>query len=365
MKQKKNITNGITVFFSRFFLVLNLLCIILLLVSAFGGMINPERLSWLVSATLAFPFLFGVTFLFMLSWLVVYSRKWLWSFFALVASALALRDYCPVNVPQPVPKGCIKVETYNVYGFGGASENTVEYKEMLEYLKNSEANIFCAQETSYSEGRKKELEDAISHWRYRDTVYVGTSFSGLTLCSDFPILNRHVTTSPSLGHICAIYRLRVGHDTVVVVNSHFVSNAMNDDDKKAYREIILSPEEKHAKNDFMRLCSKVNRAGQKRAVQVDSLMDYLETLGDVPIIMCGDFNDSPLSYVHHRLTRKLNDAYIASGNGPGISYYRSGMFFRLDNVLCSQHWRSFGAAVKSRYKMSDHYPLEVYLKRMK
>ena len=129
--------------------------------------------------------------------------------------------------------------------------------------------------------------------------------------------------------------------------------------------MILSPEEEHAKNDFMRLCSKVNRAGQKRAVQVDSLMDYLETLGDVPIIMCGDFNDSPLSYVHHRLTRKLNDAYIASGNGPGISYYRSGMFFRLDNVLCSQHWRSFGAAVKSHYKMSDHYPLEVYLKRMK
>ena len=71
MKQKKNITNGITVFFSSFFLVLNLLCIILLLVSAFGGMINPERLSWLVSATLAFPFLFGVTFLFMLSWMVV------------------------------------------------------------------------------------------------------------------------------------------------------------------------------------------------------------------------------------------------------------------------------------------------------
>ena len=80
--------------------------------------------------------------------------------------------------------------------------------------------------------------------------------------------------------------------------------------------------------------------------------------------MCGDFNDSTLSYVHYRMTRNLNDAYVESGNGPGISYHRSGMFFRLDNILCSHHWRSFGAVVKKCYKMSDHYPVSACLKRV-
>ena len=301
--------------------------------------------------------------LFMLMWLAVCSRKWLWSFFALMVCACQLRTYCPINISQPVPKGSLKVLSYNVYAFSGFPIDTLMYTQMLDFLKKSDANILCAQETYYPELRRKDIENAISHWKYTDTLLLGKATNGLLMCSDYPIIDRHVIGSPSPSHGCVVYRLNMDNDTIVVVNSHFVSNGMNAEDKRAYRDIILSPEEKNMKDDFMRLCRKVNEAGVKRAVQVDSLVDYLNTLGNVPVIVCGDFNDSPLSYVHHRLTRMLDDAYVASGNGPGISYHLSGMFFRLDNVLCSRHWRSFDARVMSKYKMSDHYPLEVCLKR--
>lgn len=344
--------------FPRLFLALNLVCAALLLVSVFGGMTNPGVLPWLVSVTLLFPFLFAANFILMLCWLVVCSRKWLWSFCAMLVCTPALRSYCPVNISQPVPKGCVKVESYNVLGF--AVNDAEEYKSMLEFLRTSDANIFCAQETSCAERYRKEVEDAMSHWRYCDH----SASNGMTICSDYPILSCKETGSPSASHVCAVYLIRIDADTVAVVNSHFVSNSMSAKDKEDYRGIILSPEEEPVKDNVVRLCRKVNKAGVERAAQADSLAEYLETLGDIPVIVCGDFNDSPLSYVHYRMTRNLNDAYVESGNGPGISYHRSGMFFRLDNILCSHHWRSFGAVVKKCYKMSDHYPVSACLKRV-
>lgn len=350
---------------TKFFLTLNILCVAFLLVSAYGGFINPDKFSWLVSATLAFPIAVAVNLLYMVVWLVALSRKWWISLVALLVCVGPLRTYCPVNITEPVPKGSIKVETYNVYGFGGGIGDSVNNELMLDYVRNSDADIFCAQEAYYTGRRIESIEEALAHWKYRDTLVMGASYNGMMLCSNFPIIDRHVIGSPSAAHKCAVYRLKVADgDTIYVINSHFVSNSMNAEDKQAYRDIILSPEEDNAKDDLLRLCRKVNAAGVKRGVQVDSLMDYLDKLGDVPMVMCGDFNDSPLSYVHHRLTTKLRDAYVASGNGPGISYHLSGMFFRLDNVLISHHWRAFDAKVKSRYKMSDHYPLGVTLKRM-
>jgi endonuclease/exonuclease/phosphatase family metal-dependent hydrolase len=343
---------------SKLFLALNLVCGALLLVSAYGGTANPASWSWLVSATLAFPFLFAANAFMMLCWLVVFSRKWLWSFGVMLACTPALRAYCPVNFSQPVPKGCLKVETYNVFAFATTDEEG--FKDMLEYLRTCDADIFCAQEASCMKRYRDDVDDAMAHWRYRND----SAFGGLMICSDYPIVGSKVIGSPSATHACVVYLVRVENDTVAVVNSHFVSNAMSVKDKEAYRDIILSPEEDSVKDDALRLCRKVNKAGVDRAVQADSLADYLETLGDVPVIVCGDFNDSPLSYVHHRLTRKLHDAYVASGNGPGISYHRSGMFFRLDNILCSHHWRSFGAVVKKQLKMSDHYPVSACLKRV-
>ena len=331
--------------------------------SAYGGWINPSTFRWSVSLTLMFPFLLTANVGFLLVWLVFYSRKWLWSFAALVLCVGQIRTYCPVNIPQPVPKGSIKVVSYNLFNFFGLYTDTLNRAQTLDYLAKSDADIICAQEAQYNTKAGKQVAEATKHWAYRDTVNMESEFNPLMICSNFPIIDHHVIRSPSKSHACAVYRLKIEHDTVVVVNCHFVSNGISSDDKKAYHDILVASEEGNSKDDLLRLCRKVNEAGMKRAEQADSLAAYLETLGDVPVIVCGDFNDSPLSYVHHRLTRNLSDAYTASGNGPGITYYRSAMLFRLDNILCSHHWRSFGANVDSRQKMSDHYPIETWLIR--
>ena len=349
---------------SKLLLVVNVIVAAMLLLSAWGGYINPNTFGWEGSLALLFPFLVLLSFLFMAGWLVVQSRRWLVSFCALILCVFQLRTYCPINMPQPVPKGAIKVVSYNTYGLGWGLKDSVIYKQMMDYLRNSDADLFCAQESNYNMGHKSTVEEAVAHWKYRDSVFIPKSCNALTLFSNYPILNRHVIHSSSPGHVCVAYNVKIEGDTVVVVNCHFVSNAINPEDKATYQKIVTISDRDSTSEDILRLGRKVNDAGLRRAKQADSLALYLEQQGDRPIIVCGDFNETPLSYVHTRLCRLLNDAYTASGNGPGISYHLNKMYFRLDNILCSSHWRSFGARVDNRQKMSDHYPIETWLKRI-
>lgn len=347
-----------------FFMVANIIAALLLMVSAYGGNVSPIYFGWLPSITLAFPVVLALNIALMLLCLIVRSRKWLVCFIAICVSSVAIRTYFPVNLPQSAPKGSIKVVSYNLFGYGYGVKDNSHYEQMLDYLRNSKADILCAQEAHYDAGHKSAIEKAVAHWRYRDSVQVISTYNALTLYSNFPIIDRHVIRSSSPSHLCAIYRLKVKSDTVVVVNSHFVSNSISADDKSTYNRLVKISDGDSTREDILRLCDKVNVAGRARAEQADFLAEYLDRFRDKPIIVCGDFNDSPLSYTHHRITSLLSDAHTASANGFGFSYHEHRMYFRLDNILYSRHWRAYSAKVDSKYKMSDHYPIEAWLKRV-
>lgn len=337
-----------------------------LLLSAYGGHIRPQQWAWAVSLTLLFPFILLANAACLTLWLIACSRRWIINFLALALCAPAIRTYCPVNIAEPVPKGSIYVVSYNTFGMGQAATDSIRFRQMTAFLKDSKADIMCLQESSYPVKYKKEVEQATSHWQYSDTLLLpGQTTAQLSLYSHYPILGRHVVKSPSAAHCSIVYQLKINRDTVFLVNNHFVTNSMNDTDKMAYNRLVSVEDEDSTVEDLLHLMGKINRAGVKRAIQADSLIAYLHTLGNRPTIVCGDFNDSPLSYVHTALTGDLNDAYTHTGNGPGISYHEALMYFRLDNILYSRHFRPFGAKVMKEYQMSDHYPICAWLKRVR
>ena len=79
------------------------------------------------------------------------------------------------------------------------------------------------------------------------------------------------------------------------------------------------------------------------------------------IIVCGDFNDSPISYTHRVVGEGLNDAFVESGNGFGISYNQNHFYFRIDNILLSKNLKSYRCTVDNTIKSSDHYPIWCYV----
>ena len=54
-----------------------------------------------------------------------------------------------------------------------------------------------------------------------------------------------------------------------------------------------------------------------------------------PVIVCGDFNDIPASYVYRKISRSLQDCFLQAGRTWKGSYQRWGDFLRIDYTLCS------------------------------
>ena len=104
---------------------------LLLVACAWSTHVSPVHWPWLSSFALTFPAYLAANMFFLGLWLVFRWRHALISLAALVLSWGSVRAYFPVNVPNPHPKDCIKVMTYNVWGFAENDHRCVHRRVFL------------------------------------------------------------------------------------------------------------------------------------------------------------------------------------------------------------------------------------------
>ena len=135
--------------------------------------------------------------------------------------------------------------------------------------------------------------------------------------SRFPILSAHPVRYASLNNGSIAYKIKVNGDTLLVVNNHLESNKLTEKDKEVYREMMKDPDKQKVSQGSRLLIRKLAEASAIRAVQADSIARLVAGYKGGGIIVCGDFNDSPISYTHRVVGEGLNDAFVESGNGFG------------------------------------------------
>ena len=109
------------------------------------------------------------------------------------------------------------------------------------------------------------------------------------------------------------------------------------------------------------LLGKVSKAMVKRSRQAEAVHHYIESHRRYPIIVCGDFNDTPISYVRRTIASGLTDCYVETGCGMGITFNQRGLSFRIDNIMCSSHFKPYGCYVDDEISVSDHNPVICWL----
>ena len=83
-------------------------------------------------------------------------------------------------------------------------------------------------------------------------------------------------------------------------------------------------------------------------------------LSPYPVVVCGDFNDTPLSYTYKKIKKELKDAFIEKGRGLGHTYIGEFPSFRIDYILHSDDLETVGYQ-RDMVTYSDHYPIKAQL----
>ncbi len=343
----------------------NVATVLVMICVGYSGCFNPVSYPFMSSLSLFFPVFLVANFLFMAFWVFFRLRFTLISFIGCILCFAPIRTYMPLNVGREVPEGAIKVLSYNVLWFAPWVQKDGEPNTILEYLKHSDAHIICLQEASPHElGGEDKLNELKKLYPYYAKAENSTNKDAMALFSKFPIIGQEPIEFESIGNMSMAFHLLIDRDTVVVINNHLETNSFTAEEKNRFKELLQGKLDAGQTPLLSRgLMKKLGDAARKRTPQAEAVARYIASHRGKSIIVCGDFNDNPLSFTHRLIAEGLTDCFVSSGNGPGFTYHESGMYVRIDNILCSNDFQPYGCKVDKSIKSSDHYPIYCWLKK--
>ena len=343
----------------------NVATVVLMLATGFSDRLNPADHPLLACSGMMFP-VFALTNLgFLLFWLVVTWRKVWIPIVGFLLAFQPVKTYMPLNPRQEVPEGAIKVLTYNVCSYGGNFKYDDAFERIVGYLDEQQADIVCLQEDVDS-WRRYAFDYYRKVYPYNDTtIFVQNelSFNGMGIHTRYPILRKERIPYESLANGSVAYFLQVGDDTLLVVNNHLEGTHLSKEDRTRYKDMLRGDiQTDTVKAESIHIIDKLGQSAAKRAPEAEAVRRYISEHSQYPVIVCGDFNDTPISYARRTMAQGLTDCFIASGRGIGLSYNQKGFWVRIDNILCSSHFTPYNCQVDSKIDFSDHNPMMCWLK---
>ena len=159
------------------------------------------------------------------------------------------------------------------------------------------------------------------------------------------------------GNQCIYADMNVNGKTLRVYDTHLQSIHLGYDDYDTIEE--LSENQNTQWYRLRNILKKMKHAFSKRAAQARAVHEHVSQYQGQKIV-CGDFNDSPVSYSYQTISSGLDDAFIKQGKGFGPSFDTKLGFFRIDFILPDpsiqvNSYRSIHRA------LSDHFPVVVTL----
>lgn len=367
--------------FRTFATVLTVLLALLLLVSTFSDQISPNTWILMPFLGLVYPILLLCSILWSLLLTIV--RHWVLLCIMLTALLLSsgrIYRYFPITIfsPSPIEQvsapgekpaaiDSLTILTFNTHSMGEvklSEEN--QGTKALEVIRNSGADIVCLQEYTFSASagftEKKILSSLKDKYPYYNFLPAHNSKSfGIALFSRYPIKKAEKVDAETKEYFSsAYYELDVRGTKVALVNCHLKSNSIPIEDRKGIRETIehIGVENKDEWKSGLRHLVPAWRKRSQEVIKIREFLDELFRLDrDLPCIVCGDFNDAPVSFTYNVMRGDMEDAWMDTGTGMGITYHEMPFLFRIDYIFHTKRLHTLRTEVLTDVTLSDHYPL--------
>lgn len=347
--------------------VLTLVVAATMAVTYFVPYTDPARVWFFPILGLAAPAVYVATLVLALYWIIRW--RWLRAGVMLVLVAVGLFHVSLFWRPElkrnyhaeTVDRAAFKVMTYNVRNFYGENGSS-SVGDILALVEEQDPDVICLQEFNARLAEKEE-GFALLEGKYESASFGRTEApdsqhgAPLLILSKYRILRSGTVLTPSSSVWADVI---IGEDTVRVFNNHLRSTAITTSDNEYLtRRGFLTDTAREVK--LRSIVDRYRENSVLRAAQVDSIAQVVSAVR-TRRILCGDFNDTPMSYVYRTMARGLNDAFSECGSGYSHTYRGFYNTLRIDYVLSSAGFETLTYEVPP-VDYSDHHPVVVRLKK--
>lgn len=313
-----------------------------------NGFILPSLLG------LAYPYLFVVNLVLLFYWLLRKKKAILLPLTIGVLGIPTFISYYGINSRAEADTTAdLSILSYNVRYFDkyNWSHDPDTYDRLINYINSFDGDIVCLQEypPEISSDKSKGIISGLSSYPYH---YIE---KGMAIFSRQPVTAQGNIIFGGNNTAALIYcDIEKGEDTLRIYNTHLESYKLDMADRKFVREVYRGAADNLSKG-IKSITARIIKANKNRAEQAIRIKTDIKH-SPYKVIVCGDFNDTPLSYTYKTIQRGLTDSFLEKGRGLGNTYIGEFPSFRIDYILHSPELKTV-AYLKENTILSDHYPI--------
>lgn len=342
--------------------IVSILVWALTIFAAYGGRFNTEYFSLPAVICLALPYLAILSGILIIYWLI--TRKLIFAalgILAIIACIDPLSLTFPLNSPKKHAPGVpsFKIISWNILHTEDLRKPDYQGNRSIEFLVRSGADIICLAEldnfTTDLQNVSAQLKDSLFNiYPYR----TDKTQNDLKVLSKYPVEPIDNSDIASFGdRRFDFYKIDYPRHPLTVCVTHLYSYDLSEEERQIVSDIKSVKSARSSVEEFKgTIFQKMRNAFRRRAENAKNLRKAIDrTTG--PLIVCGDFNDVPESWVYNIIRGDdMHDAYVETNFGPTFTYNHHLFLFHIDQMLYRGPLRALSLSV-DKINCSDHYPL--------
>ncbi len=342
-------------YFSFMILILTAIMMVFTFVGLYGGEVNPAGNTARALMVFALPLLIIGNVVLLIYWLIM--RRWHWMLMPLITLLCCipyigtLYQFGSLDENAEKQDG-LKIASYNVALFGRETSGFMA-QDILSEMKKQKVDVLCMQEYSDHSGDKVNSESYKEYFKY---MVMGQN--DMVIYSRYPIARSKNIPFEMTNNSAMWAEIKYKGQMIRVYNAHLETTGINTTLRRAAKVEAATGVEIENNAVLNAIYGNYTIGMMARAGQANVLaMDMRES--EAPIIVCGDFNDVPYSYVYNTMKGNLVDGFKECGSGFMYTYRGGKKMVRIDYIFHDERFKGL-SFYKKELTLSDHFP--VFLK---
>lgn len=334
------------------FLVIQVVVSSFTFVALFGGDVTPVGNTARSMLVYVLPLLIIANLLLIIYWLV--RRRWIFLAIPVITVACCIPYIGTLYQPgflhshEDASKNGLKIATYNVAMFNRETSGFMA-QDILAEMRRENVDVLCLQEYNDISGDKKNSDS------YKDYFpYMATGREDMVIYSRYPITQSKKLLFEDTNNSAMWADIDVKGIEFRVFNVHLETTGINRTLHKAGKMMAQNQDISNSRilnaiyGNYM--MGMYFRSGQ--AIQIANE----KANSKFPVILCGDFNDVPYSFVYNTMLGNMVDGFKECGHGFMYTYRGGKKAVRIDYIFHDEEIKGVDY-YRTDLSYSDHYPV--------